>query len=779
MVTDRLSFSKNIDIKKIFAMSLALIANFLCTVAFDFASPFQIIQNEFNSIQRAIVISFSCHTIKVAALANEFNALWTLGLLFSILFGAALNFKTNLFKLLNNKSLDQHIPLFKALESTSISIVITGEQGDSIYHNQAFISNYGYAVNEINKVGGLLRIFDSPELAKAYYKTILNRRPLKCEIKLKTKNGRGITTFLNADPIMDSQDKYVGYIFTIIDISKRKHVENTLQIRNRAIEASSNGVVIADMRHSETPIIFANKAFEKITGYAITDIIGQPFLFLLNDDECKKEEEKLRGAMRNGENCGLTISPYHKSGSKIWMELSISPVFNVDENLTHYVGVLSDISDQKKAEQGLRQYAADLEKTKRSLEDKADELARTVKELELSKLKAEEATQAKSEFLANISHEIRTPLNGIIGMTELALETELSSEQRDFLDTIKVSSESLLTIINDILDFSKIEAGKLEFYPTRFSLRENIEETIKTLAIRARQKGLELSYHVSPNVPNLLIGDTGRLRQILVNLIGNAIKFTEKGGIHVSMSKENSEGDEIRLHFSVEDTGIGIPKDKQRKIFNAFDQVDGSDARSYGGTGLGLTISSQLVGMMGGEIWVESPVKNKQMDGVDTPGSVFHFFAEFGLFDEPQTQTVDMESRSIQALPNKSLHILLAEDNKVNQKLAFRMLEKMGHKIEIANNGRETIEKFKNNHFDLILMDVQMPEMDGFEATRKIREMEQSTQDHIPIIALTAYAMKGDREKCLAMGMDAYLSKPIKPNELKNAINNFVTISFQ
>ena len=661
-----------------------------------------------------------------------------------------------------------------AFDSTNTSLVITDISGNSIHQNKSFVSNYGYTVEEINSLGGFLSIFEDPEAAKIFRELLQNRKSWKCEMDLKAKSGRVITTLLNSDPIINSSDECLGFIFSCTDVTKRKQVEKTLQIRNRAIEASSNGIVIADVRLPDAPIIYVNKAFERISGYSITEIIGQSFLFFLDEEENKEEKIKLQNSMSEGNNYSINISLLQKNGKKVWMELNISPVFNFAGNLTHYVGVQSDISDQKNAEQELRQYADDLEKTKKSLEEKAIELASTIKELEAAKLKAEEATKAKSEFLANISHEIRTPLNGVIGMTELILDTELNPEQKEYLDTIKVSSESLLTIINDILDFAKIEAGKLELYQTKFSLRESIEETIKTLTIRAHQKGLRLLYIVDSDVPDLLVGDTGRLRQILVNLIGNSLKFTEKGEISVRVSTGKKNDDKIKLLFSVEDTGIGVPKNEQKKIFNAFDQVDGSSAKNYGGTGLGLAITSKLVKLMNGRIWIESPVE-KEHKGNSDPGSIFHFIVEFGFFDNLK-RTKDQPGEIKQKkLINKHLSILLAEDNKVNQRLASRMLEKLGYNVEIAENGKEVIQIVEKNDFDLILMDVQMPEMDGFQATQKIRELEQNSNKHIPIIALTAYAMKGDREKCLSVGMDGYLSKPINFKDMKDTIYTIVT----
>src|SRR5580700_59551 len=628
-------------------------------------------------------------------------------------------------------------------------------------------------------------------------------------------------------------------------------------------------------------ITFANDKFCSVSQFTREELLGQDHRIINSKYHNKEFFAGLWKAIKSGEVWKGEIKNRAKDGSFYWVDSTIVPFRDGMGKPKQFIVIRMDITGLKRIEEELR----------------------------AAKDAAEGASRAKSEFLANMSHEIRTPMNGIIGMTELALDTQLTVEQREYLNMVKTSAASLLTLINDILDFSKIEAGKLDLDVADFSLRQSIGETLKALGFRAHQKGLELAWRVAQDVPDYLAGDASRVRQVLVNLVGNAVKFTERGEVVVEIERDpTSTGEIVVLHFCVRDTGIGIAKEKQDMVFGAFTQADSSTTRKYGGTGLGLAITRRLIDLMGGKLWLESE---------PAVGSAFHFTIRFELasaqptpfypdpkilshasilvVDDNETNRIILvemlgrwgmqvatakdarealeilgragsqaprfaavisdlqmphmdgfefvenirksalfgqipvlmlsssaqqgehercrqlgisahlakpiqpselldailsalslhasepseahsktQDETQEVLPQSNwrqgMKVLLAEDNAVNRTLATRLLQKHGHTVVVVENGRQALEALERETVDLVLMDVQMPEMDGLEATAAIREKEKKTGDHLPIIALTAHAMKGDREKCLAAGTDDYLTKPIRTADLFAAV---------
>jgi PAS domain S-box-containing protein len=642
----------------------------------------------------------------------------------------------------------------------------TDVRGNITYVNNKFCEISGYSPEELlGKNHRLLKSnFHHKKIYDEMWQTICRGNVWHGEIKNKKKDGDFYWVNGTIVPFLNEKGKPYQYISIRTDITRQKELEKQLldgqHFLKQVTDTMAQGLYALDEKGLCT---FWNKEAEHILGWTEEELLHKDLHEIIhfqdeNGQPISKDNCLSHQAIENKEVYSSDTEYFtHKCGHILPISIIAVPLLEKDIAIGT-VAVFNDITKRKADEKIVNQAI----------------------------INAKQANQAKSDFLANMSHEIRTPMNGIIGMTELTLETDLTGEQKEFLEIVKDSSYALLAIVNDILDFSKIESGKLVLDHIEFNINELLKKTLAILTPKAEQKGVMLSMENQMALQSCfqLMGDPGRLRQIILNLVGNAIKFTLHGHIKVSVTLKEKNAQKCCLLFSIEDTGIGIPKDKQHSIFDAFSQADTSVTRRFGGTGLGLSISKQFIELMEGVIWLKSE---------PNVGTTFFFTC---WFDYKMTDTEQLQPQTNNLLEQKTfpmstdmsvamcegklkLSILLAEDNLINQKLAKKLLEKQGYKVQIANNGLEAVTLFRQQSFDLILMDFQMPEMNGLEATEKIRALEQQTGGHIPIIAMTANAMKEDKDRAMRAGMDAYVPKPINVQELLMQITHFFPITLK
>jgi len=555
------------------------------------------------------------------------------------------------------------------------------------------------------------------------------------ETKRITKDKREIDVLLTISPLRDGAGTATAFSVTARDITQQKQTLLALGDREEQFRQLAENIreVFFVVTPNPPQVTYISPAYEQIWGRSREELLERADAWIesVHDEDRPRVIDYFLSTI-SGKQAESEYRVVRPDGSIRWIHARAFPVSDPAGNFIRVVGIAEDTTERR----------------------------RVLDEVKAARTAAEAANRAKSEFLANVSHEIRTPMNAMIGMTDLALDTSLTSEQRDYLQTVQASADSLLHLINEILDFSQIEAGKLEISRVEFDLHDCVNATLKTLQYRAAEKNLKLVSDFDSAVPSEVLGDPHRLRQVLTNLVGNAIKFTDQGQVALRMTEVANAREETTVQFSVTDTGPGIAPEKQKAVFDPFVQADNSSTRQYGGTGLGLSIAAQLTNLMGGRIWLAS------QPGV---GSTFSFTVPFGVARAPGQPCTQPDLNPLRQDENR-LRILVVEDNPINAKLTSSMLQKQGHRPVLVTNGRDALAIAQRVSFDLVLMDVQMPEMDGMETTVAIRKLESGTKTHLPIVALTAEAIDGDRTRCLAAGMDAYLSKPFTIPQLSRII---------
>ncbi|MBF0413070.1 MAG: response regulator, partial [Desulfamplus sp.] len=649
------------------------------------------------------------------------------------------------------EALEEKEELFRSMFEyhSAVMFLVNSENGVIVRANRAAQKYYGYTSEEFNR----LTVFELNELSKEEIKNEMLKARVEernyFNFKHRLANGEIRSVEVHSTPIAFHGQ---SLLFSIIhDITEREHAQNALKENEEKfrslVENLSEALFLTDTNGF---IIYISPIIENIIGFKPDEIIGKHLSEFIYHEDLPMILDKFQKMLLGQKTEPSEIRSFHKSGSLIWIRTSSSRYFKKGV-IAGLQGVVADITMRKKAEQEII---------------KAKELAET-------------ANRAKSDFLSNMSHEIRTPMNAIIGLSNLALKTELNPKQRDYINKVYLSAQNLLGIINDILDFSKIEAGKLNMESVDFDLNDVLNNLGSLVILKAHEKGLELLFAIDSDVPTALKGDPLRLGQILLNLVNNAVKFTEKGEITLSINLIEHNKHSAFIRFAVTDTGIGLTKEQQGKLFQSFQQADTSTTRKYGGTGLGLTISKKLCEMMGGEIGIESE---------ESKGSTFWFTAEFGMgqnIAKDENFSADKIKNIVKdELPNgfdyiRGSRLLLVEDNEINQQLAVEVLGDEGFYIDIAGNGQIGLDMIKVSpakYYDVILMDLQMPVMDGRTSTKEIRsyEKEVGISDEIPIIAMTADAMSGVREDVLNIGMNDYVTKPIEPSEIFKALVKWI-----